>query len=50
MVIDIISYTEAQLSGLNHEQILELKRAQAKKDRLAEKLAHEKMEEKYKDM
>lgn len=47
MVIDIISYADAQFSGLTSEQLLEVKNVQAKKDRLTERLAEDKRSEKY---
>ena len=34
MVIDIISYTDAQFAALSEEQILEVKSAQLKKNKL----------------
>ena len=38
MTIDIINYNDAQFANLTEEQILEIKNAQARKDRLTRKL------------
>ena len=38
MLIDIISYTDAQYAMLTEEQLLEIKSAQLKKNRLTAKL------------
>ncbi len=45
MTIDIISYTDAQFAALSEEQILEVKSAQLKKNRLVSKLEAEKLKE-----
>ncbi len=50
MEIDIISYTPAQYAALSEEQILEVKGAQLKKNRLQEKLNKDIEKEKYKLM
>ena len=34
MVIDIISYTDAQMATLSNEQLMEVRQAQEKKDRM----------------
>ncbi len=41
MTIDIISYTDAQMAALSNEQLMEVRRAQEKKDRIYEKLQEE---------
>ncbi len=47
MTIDIINYTEEQYAKLNNEQLMEVKKAQATKNRLKKKLTDEKLSEKY---
>lgn len=47
MVIDIISYTEAQYAALNEEQLLEVKSAQLKKNTLDRKLQEDLEAEKH---
>ena len=47
MTIDIISYTDSQFAKLTQEQILEVRSAQLKKNKLLEKLETEKRKEKY---
>lgn len=47
MVIDIISYTEAQYAALNEEQLLEVKSAQLKKNTLDRKLQEDLETEKH---
>ncbi|MBR2647136.1 MAG: hypothetical protein IKD47_06240 [Clostridia bacterium] len=47
MEIDIISYTDAQYAALSEEQILEVKAAQMKKNRLAAKLSEDMQREKH---
>lgn len=42
MVIDIISYTDEQFAALSEEQILEVKTAQQKKNKLTKKLVENK--------
>lgn len=47
MQIDIISYTSAQFAALSEEQILEVKSAQLKKNRLAAALEKDLLQEKH---
>lgn len=47
MIIDIISYTDSQFAKLTQEQILEVRSAQLKKNKLLAKLEEEKRKEKY---
>lgn len=47
MVIDIISYTDAQFAALSEEQLLEVQSAQIKKNRLDLALEEEKLAEKH---
>ena len=47
MTIDIISYTDAQFAALSAEQILEVKSAQLKKNRLDLKLEEEMKKERH---
>lgn len=47
MTIDIISYTSEQFAALSAEQLLEVKSAQLKKNRLQRELENAKSEEKY---
>jgi hypothetical protein len=48
MVIDVISYTEAQYASLTDEQIVKIQNVQLKKNRLAKQLEEDKREAKYK--
>lgn len=50
MQIDIISYTDAQYAALNEEQLLQVKSAQLKKNKLEAKLVQDKEAEKYRLM
>ncbi|MBE5740122.1 MAG: hypothetical protein E7349_04625 [Clostridiales bacterium] len=47
MVIDIISYTDAQFAALTEEQLLQVKSAQLKKNRLTAKLQTDLQKEKH---
>ena len=47
MNIDIISYTDAQYAALSEEQLLQVKAAQLKKNKLDAKLERDKIEEKH---
>ena len=47
MVIDIISYTDMQYSELTEEQLMEVRSAQIKKNKLAEKLKKDLERQKY---
>lgn len=47
MTIDIISYTDEQFALLTAEQLLEVKSAQLKKNRLDRQLEEDKLKEKY---
>lgn len=47
MIIDIISYTDAQYAALTEEQLLEVKSAQLKKNKLDSALEEEKLAEKH---
>jgi hypothetical protein len=47
MKIDIISYTDEQFAQLTEEQLLEVRSAQLKKNRLDRKLENDKLKEKY---
>ena len=47
MTIDIISYTDAQFAELSEEQLLEVKSAQLKKNRLDVQLQEKKLNEKH---
>ena len=38
MTIDIISYTDAQMAALSNEQLMEVRQAQEKKERMYEEL------------
>lgn len=41
MTIDIISYTDAQMAALSNEQLMEVRQAQEKKERMYEELQEE---------
>ena len=47
MVIDIIAYSDAQLAMLSPEQVIEVQRAQVKKNKLAIRLEEDKKEAKF---
>lgn len=47
MTIDVISYTQEQFAKLNGEQLMEVKKAQATKDRLLRRLEQDKIKVKY---
>lgn len=48
MVIDIISYSDAQLAMLTSEQVMEVQKAQVKKNKLAVRLEEDKKDAKFK--
>ena len=50
MTIDIISYTDAQFAELSEEQLLEVKSAQLKKNRLDVQLQEKKLNEKVRSL